>query len=367
MYTYFLSDIHMGLNSKENWHQQYVHQSMIKRTLSYIQKKGSAVNDVVVLGDWFDTWEYGKEGPMPSQDAKVAIQQIIDNNSNLFTRQPDGDFITCMEAIGGNLWYVNGNHDMTVNCRDLNKILIFAHHGHQYSLTCNVDNHSCNKIAPIPLGYFVSRTGASYCLQELQQTGKKSAAELLNSGVPSLGNINSVLKKDIENAQGNITFAYLFLAAVIMELAKATPSDYRYIMPDSTAMTGSDAASMYSWMPKSSFCKLEFLETDVSNNLDGFAQRCCDQKYKLMVFGHTHVPKILYTDLGPQGKGLYANTGYLCADIPGMTDSSGNGRYMTFCEVEQQPGSLTTRIMAVDYLSGTVAQLSTISPQMIPI
>ncbi len=384
MYTYFLSDIHMGMNSKENWYQQYVHQRLLKSALTYIQNKGKAVDDVIMLGDWFDTWEYCKDGPLPGFDSKAAAKQIVNDNVEVFSPQEDGDFITCLNAIGGNMWYINGNHDMTIKCEDLNDILnlsgkkicspdnnlvyisednlIYAEHGHQYSLTCNNDNHDCNKIAPIPLGYFVSRTGGSYCLDELQKSGAKSAAELPNSGIPSMGDLWSNIKRDcLERENGGLTFANIFLSAVIGKLGGSSASDYKFKMPNGTILTGSDAADMYSWIPMSSILDPGFFEADVDNNLDIFAQRCSNQKYKLVVFGHTHVPKIIYTNLGAAGSGLYANTGFLCSDIPGMEDSSGNGRYMTFCEVEHQSKSLTVRIMKVDYVTGTVSQLSNMS------
>lgn len=383
MYTYFLSDIHMGLNRSENWYQQYVHQRLVQNALLYIQNKGTAVDDVVVLGDWFDTWEYCSEGPLPAPDSKTAVGQIIDSNIDLFTQGSSGDFISCLNTIGGNMWYVNGNHDMTIDCEDINDTLrlsgkkiytpensmvylskdnlIYAEHGHRYSLTCDNDDHDGNKIAPIPIGYFVSRTGSSYCLGELN--GKKSSAELPYSGVPSLKDLwgKTTTSDEFKKADNGLTFANIFLTAVISQLGKSTTDHYTFLMPDGSVLTGSEAVDLYSWIPLKAAASLNFLEADVNNNLDGFAQRCSNGEYKLVVFGHTHVPKILPTNLGSAGTGLYANSGYLCADIPGMEDSSGKGRYMTFCEVERQPGRLTVRILKVDYDTGTVAQLGDMS------
>jgi len=377
MFTYFLSDIHMGLNSKENWYQQYVHQKMLKSVLLYIQEKGNQADDVVILGDWFDTWEYGKDGPMPSSDSKTAVQRIIGENSEIFTAQTDGDFITCLMSISGDLVYVNGNHDMTLKCRDLNDILqlsskkicspddnqvyisddqlIYAEHGHRYSLSCNNDDHSCNKIAPLPIGYFVSRTGASYCIDLLQKNGVRSSPELPFSGVPNMHDLwNSKENSNDTDEANGITFAGIYLTLLIYKLGGSSAGDYRFIMPDGTTMTGSEAIEMYSWIPLSSLTSMNFLEADIDNNLDIFAQTCSRQKYKLVVLGHTHVPKIITTNLGTAGIGLYANTGYLCADIPGMKDDSGKGRYMTFCEVERQPDKMIVNILKVDYTTGAI-------------
>lgn len=95
--TLFISDIHMGINTETNWYQNKVHTAALKGFLRYVLENIDEINDVVILGDWFDQWTYSPVGTPPT------ITEIITNNPEVFTKQEDesGDFITVMEALKG--------------------------------------------------------------------------------------------------------------------------------------------------------------------------------------------------------------------------------------------------------------------------
>jgi DNA repair exonuclease SbcCD nuclease subunit len=190
-----LSDIHIGLNQRENWYQQKAHERYVQAILRYIAAKGKTVRDVVLLGDLFDTWEYASENSVP--EPEVFLQECIKANAPLFRPGNDGDFVSVLNAIGGDLWYINGNHDMSIPVGAVNKALnltgkliqgnpdplknfvypssdpnIYAEHGHRFSLMCRPDKagNTDNGYYPLPLGYYVSRIVGTYCKNILAQT-----------------------------------------------------------------------------------------------------------------------------------------------------------------------------------------------------
>lgn len=56
--TVFVSDLHIGTGAETNWYQKSVHEQLLKNFLRYLQADENHVDELVILGDWFDLWNY---------------------------------------------------------------------------------------------------------------------------------------------------------------------------------------------------------------------------------------------------------------------------------------------------------------------
>jgi predicted phosphodiesterase len=385
MKTIFLSDIHMGVDAPTNTYQTSKHQPMLKAILRYIEENGDSIQDVVILGDWFDLWLYTTKS-VPKADLPAegdrsnflpTVEQIIKANKGVFVEGTTGDFISCLKAIKGKIRYINGNHDMNVTGDEVNKCLkelniglkeeiawescltddvgynspnrkIYAEHGHWYSLLCSPKykrkvtlKDSDIDVTPLPLGYFVTRAEADLKSPESltvkaiknkmdttfkNQTCKfsKAVLDIIASG----DNNESPVKKDINNLCFN--------------------------MPNSERIPAMDVASFFPF-PEDTVYNEDFLFVDLKNNLDGSAKSLFNNEdkkdLKLVLFGHTHDARVIQDfstlqNLSDSPEYLscrasqdlqtistaYVNTGFLC--IPNFSVTGKGLPTVTFVEVE---------------------------------
>lgn len=374
----------MGTNEKENWYQKYVHEKALKSVLSYITSKGKNVKDVVILGDFFDNWMYERNAKIPSPSEIVS--NCIDANKDVFEPGNEGNFIDMMEAIGGDFYYINGNHDMEIGVDAINQAfhkynpskkvkgeqdpkkniayhstdgVVYGEHGHTHSLLCKVDVNEKNKIAPLPLGYFISRFVANIAKNQVVQEDLKSVAEIPDSGNPTFGivkkHLDAILKKLNDPNLGEFAHTLLSLLGVIDDQDSLKNTNFN--MADGIVLNGEEASTYYEWLkimqvfnPFSEEGR-QFYEADLNNSLDNVGRNLCDiDRHNVVIMGHTHVPKIMKR---LEGGRIYANTGYMCPDLPGLENGS---RYISFVEVENEEKNYTVRLMKVDYKTGEITE-----------
>jgi len=350
MKTIFLSDIHIGTDALTNLYKSETDQTNLKLILNYIQNNSSQIKDVVILGDWIDLWMF------PSSTLPPTPQQIIDANPKVFNIQTDGsgDFISCMDSIQGNLFYVNGNHDMTVTEKDINDHfapaskkskhvhcincskrqksylsgLVYGEHGHWNSMVC-----SPYKNESLPFGYYMTRAG----MQNIENT-KKDLPPLNVLAVQELISYNE------------LTFAQAMLTFQANQLGLNSMEDLVFMMPDGSTITANAVADKFKDL---SINDAEFLRVDVGGSLNVSAvQHLSRSKHKILVLGHTHI-KELYT----ANNKIYANSGFLCANTP---DSNGVP-VSTFVEIENNDDKYAVSMIKIDYATGAFSVDKTIS------
>ena len=378
MLTIFLSDMHIGLNTPTNWYQKSLHQKYLKAILRYIQTNGYRIKDVVILGDWFEYSLYLPNGPIP-----VSLREIFQANADIFTPARDGDFISCLDSIQGNFRYVNGNHDILVSAKEINKHFhrlsrkrkyvvcdgtpqdntaykangIYAEHGHNYSMISRPDNSSDNLFAPLPVDYYVCRTWTDIVSQYIDCLGEKNSADFFAENKPLFGTGGISLDSLIKSADRRKSFAevVLYLLVSLATKGKGNPRQYFYLMPDGSRISAAEAAEMF---PGPTITKktLPGLLVDLSRSLTSVGKTFCQQGNKVVLMGHTHIPKIehcLYMKSFNVNLGIIVNTGFLC---PSMKEFN-NGNMMTFAEVEQKDGKYYTRLKKVDYPHTTISTM----------
>lgn len=368
----FISDVHIGTNTPENWYQSSAHESYLKAILQYIQTNSNEIQDVVILGDWLELWMY-----TPEPQISASLNEIINSNPGIFTKQADGDFITCMDSIQGNLCYVHGNHDMTIDFDELNNYIklqsdtnkqivcldriygnngIYAEHGHYYDLLCQPDNNDSNIYKPLPIGYFISRVAALWCEQKLQKDNKQNSAELLNQGYPDKESIIKTIISTIKDDYGS--FAHILMINLANLVGYNNPKDLIFTIPDGTSISAAEIENLFPSVIKSIDDVVELLLVNINNSLDDYGKALCNESYnkiknKVVVMGHTHSPVLKEHSFLGFDKAIYVNSGFLCPSIPDM----GNGKIMTFVEVEENQSGFIVRLKKVDYPDTTITTL----------
>jgi len=101
-----LSDIHIGDNSPTCWYQKSVHEPYLAAILKWVIDNAQDVSELVLAGDVIDTWTY------PFNVRPPVFTEIAAKNPNIFGLQ--GWLARALDALGGAVTYISGNHDMSV-------------------------------------------------------------------------------------------------------------------------------------------------------------------------------------------------------------------------------------------------------------
>ncbi|XCN74393.1 MAG: metallophosphoesterase [Candidatus Electrothrix aestuarii] len=386
--TLFISDIHMGVNRKTNWYQDNVHTVALKGFLRYVLEHVNEINDLVILGDWFDQWTYAPN------DLPPTITEIMTSNPEVFTRQSDGsgDFITVLNALKGkgNLRFVNGNHDMLAELQEINAWFtqhtdqavlpgvgndltmtwaentfyqssnnkIYAEHGHLHDLFNKPANMSANPYIPLPVGHFITRTVGDSVLKQLS-TDKPNSAYLKNSGDPDYSHIGVDIKviiqtiKDLIERGESPHIAEIVLDTVLsFDKSKKLEYNmewYRGGHPSSDAVDNYYPALL---TLQEFFQDIKEIEVNF-NGLDYFAKQYYQQhpEARVVVMGHTHDYRLVWN--GRENAPVYINSGYYCPSIPDMESGT---KLPTFVEIiKNEHASFTVNEKKItDYKAGTV-------------
>lgn len=378
MKTILFSDLHIGLNLPTNWYQKTFHQKYLKALLNYIVQEGAHIQDVVILGDWFDYWMYAPTGPIPAN-----LDEIFDANPEVFSASPDGDFITCMDSIQGRFYYINGNHDMTVKAADINRRFrrlstkgrevicrdnpqenvvyqsgaIYAEHGHRHSLFCRPDYDRNNTYRPLPLGYFLARTWSgrtAACCEDATCLGQRAPVENSLFGADMLC-FTEIIKATAKKS----VLAKLVLYALVAIIGKTNPEEYHYVLQDGTSINAVEAAKLF---PELTIRRdLKGFLVDVNHSLTRAGEKLCKQGSRVVIMGHTHVPEIklyLFRQNFKLCSGIYVNTGFLS---PGLAELEQKKSMFTFAEVELIKEKYIVRLKKVDYPGAGITTVQEIS------
>ncbi|HEY6873681.1 MAG TPA: hypothetical protein VI298_13245 [Geobacteraceae bacterium] len=319
----FLSDLHIGVDAATNLYLSSAHEPELKAVLRYIQDNADQIRNVVILGDWIDLWMYRTTAvpmerlPVKREDRENFLPtpgQIFEANPSLFRKQSDGsgDFVTCIENITGNFYYVRGNHDITVSDDEINSFL--PHDiAEDKKITCYPDGYSsgnvygehgnfcsmvCKPCESLPFGYFMTRAAA-------------------DGGVKTPADLGAKLQALVEAGH---SFADAMLICIADQVGRTTP--FQFQMPDGTIMDASEVIGRFK--DTSAFNLNVYKRTDglmASDNLKSYARDLvnADTSRKIVVLGHTH-EEVVVQDFMPVYvnspckalRSTYANCGFLC-------------------------------------------------------
>jgi len=209
-----LSDIHIGDNTKTVWYQRSVHEPYLLGIFDWIVTNAANIRELVLAGDIVDFWTY-PFGTRPPTFATIAAQ-----NPNIFGPTGLG---RVLDALGGKVTYLPGNHDMAVTASDVASITspgghhvtlvdgpyfplgaddhrIVITHGHDYTIFNAPDASS--KWSPLPLGHFVTRMIATQTDKNLPPG--KTVADLGGQGNPNSMDLLPIVNPVVAGLIGGI-------------------------------------------------------------------------------------------------------------------------------------------------------------------
>lgn len=368
---FFISDVHIGSNTPTNWYQDPIHGPFLETALRFIKAQADSVRELILLGDLFDQWMDPPEVLPPDFKTIIAANPRIFGGS-FNGQQVAGAFMEVLDALEGNVAYMNGNHDMYITPGDIatlkspggyiprviNEIFyepgecnnrLICTHGHPYSMFSapNLDSYPPG-FPGLPLGYFVTRLSALWSVQHFNLE-QYDITSLKDGGDPhGLGFIEkSLLGVSEAVIEGNGDLADLLIDA--FQEATGRQTGY-FLMPDNSKITIPEVLAIYKGLfkqyPQSTkipayyFDKNDTItrlaalaECDILNKLDSFA-RHLSKDYRVVVMGHTHTPedKVIQC-LSSFENNVYSNTGFNCPSLADMKNPK-HPKYPTFTEVE---------------------------------
>lgn len=395
-----LSDIHIGNNSVTNWYQADVHEPYLQAALQYAIANKDSVQELIILGDLVDFWTYLPTTQPPDFAAIMQQNPKIFGDPNTGTV---GQLGLVVAELEGKVTYVHGNHDMTVTQEILNQIPtgsqtgsiqlctddfyfplgssnfdIVCTHGHLFSMLCCPDQESANTIKPLPLGYYVTRTGAYYAAKQLTPAAP-NVAYLPNTGEPtgldltakeyaqilldwSLGSFGRAITAVVKDETG-----YGWLDPIILPDGSSTTLNSVYYEFDDLFDTWRNKSGL-DGEPLGYTGALNALKyPDIDNDLSSYAASMAAKwNSKVVIMGHTHVPgdskdnqstrqeqivrltraQFNQPDTSATGAPfIYANSGFNCPSIPDMQGAT--PKIPTFIELEVGNGTYQVTVMQV--------------------
>ena len=386
----FISDIHLGAD--DSYSEINKNREPLVKFLEQIRKAPN-IKELVIGGDLIDLWFV----PSSTETFKGKTQNdfvrvVAKNNKHVITA-----FNNIIRDGKIKVTYIPGNHDLTVTAEDIESILpgidqqrdvqglgsyspeghpeIIMEHGHRYNFFCAPDPISNRNIAPgsiLPPGYFFTRIATTSVVE-----GFPDAA----------GKIPEVTANSFGEDQ---TLAYIYWKAWY-ELMTAFPVNGGFdekiiktnidgftenysisdLMPSQISAGGYINMKMYkgslaTWDERQELNRVSVkipikealieagsgAETDAQAAVQYFKNPNSDKR--IVVFGHTHEPRIIPSENLKGQKTIYANSGTWIDHNPKLPT-------MTFVVITPQGNSSVPLYLSLFYYSpdGTITKMDT--------
>jgi UDP-2,3-diacylglucosamine pyrophosphatase LpxH len=329
-----ISDVHIGTGARTCWYQRALHEPYLAAVLDYVIAHADAADPVtklVVLGDLFDFWTYPPDQRPPTIDDIIAANRPILGS--------EGKLREAVDAVGGNVVLLRGNHDIQLTQDDLDRLPLGDHritlvddliadpggvvltHGHLFTMFNAPDARYPGEV---PVGHFVSRAIAHY-LESTLAPGQ-TAADLHDQGSPYGFDLESFLPAlGADLASPSVTSTLLDYIATRCGLSDSAPIQ----MADGSSTTIRAVRTKYdglwdAWVERygGGDAGVTVAAKAAQADYDGsymawFAQKAAfDHGAHGVMTGHTHHPKE-----GIQSSRChYVNCGFECPSAPDITD-----------------------------------------------
>ncbi|PKL45439.1 MAG: hypothetical protein CVV41_00145 [Candidatus Riflebacteria bacterium HGW-Riflebacteria-1] len=342
--TVFVSDLHIGTGVDTNWYQKSVHEPLLKNFLRYVQSGENHIDELVILGDWFDLWNY----PPFSSPPDLAL--IMRQNPAIFTRHADGDFVSLLDTV--DVRYVNGDHDMEVELREVNRLLanltdrkilpghgsdnektalantyymqgaIWAEHGNQHDLFNKPSQNDANPLAPLPLGYFVTRIYCHYLQKRIASVHRSDAAAVAGCCETNLESFGIKLETLVQKLLNQLKKGEkLNPASIILEMMmqhnRNNLLEFKLGNASLAEVNTDGIARFYPDLINEDNFYDALCEAEVAfDGLTHFAREHVirNPHTRVVVMGHTHSAHNMYC--GSLKNHVFANPGYFCPPQP---------------------------------------------------
>ncbi len=342
-----ISDLHLGADLAYSECKE--HLPSVEKFLKLI-KASPNVKELVIAGDLLDEWFV----PAPintyrGKDQADFVKRIAASNKGVF------DVLNNMIQEGKiKITYVPGNHDLTISESSVELVLpginqardpelglgtyspvaypeIAIEHGHRYNFFCAPDPFSNQDIAPgtiTPPGYFFTRIAALHVSQGYPTTGDTIPVVTQNTSGSTSQNLLFAYWNLWNWALNYLRIDNKFDEPIIVTNVDGFTGTYAVndLLPFQKSPGGSIDVALYNgiqdnWVKRQAHNHVSVVipalqaivgsasasESDNQAKNQYFLNP--DSEVRIVVFGHTHVPKI-ETSVNHLGqKSIYANAG----------------------------------------------------------
>ncbi|WP_099467097.1 substrate-binding domain-containing protein [Konateibacter massiliensis] len=316
-----LSDIHIGINSPTVWYRKEIHENYLLMVLKSIVDLADDVKEVILLGDIFEFWMY------PPSQIPPSLDEIIAENPNVLGEE--GALRQVLEAVQGRMVYIPGDHDINIVKSDLYKlksksgyVIKFQYgtysptydrsiqfmHGHE----CTVINapYFISRIAPLPLGYFVSRAIAYRIERLLEREPEKSIADFREYSAFSYEDFLPKLSFFYENFKLGVDVVNVLIDTLIEVTGMS--EDYLIRISQFESATLREVRLMYQNKGIAGHQILQkdiVLQHTVMYKRSSALRDCGEHLVHITVMGHSHFP-VIY-----RSEHHYINIGCMCPPV----------------------------------------------------
>lgn len=342
-----ISDMHLGadlayaeckdnLPSLEKWLQRI--------------RTSPNVKELVIAGDLIDEWFVPATiNTYQGKDQSDFVQRLAATNKGVFDA-----LNSIIEEKKILVTYVPGNHDLAITAASINQVLpgisqarepelglgtyspvgfpeIVIEHGHRYNFFCAPDPFSNQDIAPgtiLPPGYFFTRIAALSVSQGFPKSGDRVPVVIQDTSANESQNLLFAYWKLWDWTLNTFKIENKFDEKIIVTNLNGFTGNFSVVdvLPYQTTPGGTIDVKLYngiqdSWLQRQAHNHVEVnIPTEqaiagsaLSSELDNQAriQYFLNPKSeaRIVVFGHTHVPKFEISNNHLGQKSIYVNSG----------------------------------------------------------
>lgn len=342
-----ISDIHLGADlayteCKENL-------DPLEKLLKQI-KAARNVKELVIAGDMLDEWFVpATVDTYQGKDQADFVKRIAVTNKGVI------DAINSIIQEGKiSVTYVPGNHDLTITAANVESILpginqardaeqglgtyspvghpeIAIEHGHRYNFFCAPDPISNQDVAPgtiLPPGYFYTRVAVLHVIQKPATPADTPPVVTQNTSGGASQNLLFVYWNVWNRALSTYTIANKFDEKIIVTNVDGFTGAYSVndLLPYQTVAGGWIDVKLYkgiqdTWDQRQTLNRVA-VSIPISQAIANAAKSSesedqaknqyflnPDSDKRIVIFGHTHDPKISASEDHNGQKAIYANTG----------------------------------------------------------
>ncbi len=342
-----ISDLHLGADL--SYAECNVNLGALEKLLKQI-KASPNVKELVIAGDMLDEWfvpatintyqgkgqyDFVQRIAKANKGVVAAINSIIKGNKILVT-------------------YVPGNHDLTITAANVESIfpginqardpelglgtyspagcpVIAIEHGHRYNFMCAPDPISNQDVAPgtiTPPGYFFTRIATLHVVQDCKVAGDTLDVVIQNTSGEESQYLLYVYRKIWEWAINYLPIENKFNDDIIVTEIDGFTGTYSIndLIPYQTISGGYIDVNLYkgiqdSWtqrqilnhvkvnIPTAQAIANSAKPTETDYQAEYQYLQNPDSDKRIVIFGHSHDPKIISTENFKAQKSIYANTG----------------------------------------------------------
>ena len=362
-----ISDLHLGADLA----YAEINQNLkpLEHFLDQISQSPN-VRGLVIAGDFLDEWFIpGNIDTYNGKDQKDFVKRVAIANKGVVDA-----FNRIIKAGKITVTYVPGNHDLTITESNVASIMpgiiqardkqqglgtyaptdipkMAVEHGHRYNFFCAPDPYSNQNIAPgtiSPPGYFFTRIAALHVAQNYHPTSYNFPAITPNSAGDASQSLLYVYSKVWEGTLKTLPITNKLDEKVIVTNIDGFTGNYSVndVLPFQTSAGGVISVNLYkgiqdNWdlrqknngvamlIPTSRAIANSVSATETDDQAINQYFTNPNSNKRLVLFGHSHDPKIVSALNHDGQKSIYANTGT-------WIDSNPNRKTMTFVVVTLQ-------------------------------